>query len=50
MQTTIVAIGAADTPEQMDEMEENVYLADFHAGKGHLDQLAELDNRFHDIL
>lgn len=38
------------TPEQMDEMEENVYLADFHAGKGHLDQLAELDNRFHDIL
>ncbi len=38
------------TPEQMDEMEENVYLAEFHAGKGHLDQLAQLDNRFHDIL
>ncbi len=36
--------------EQMDEMEENVYLAEFHAGKGHLDQLAQLDNRFHDIL
>ena len=33
--------------EQMDEMEENVYLAEFHAGKGHLEQLAELDNRFH---
>jgi DNA-binding GntR family transcriptional regulator len=38
------------TKEQLDEMEENVYLADFHAKKGHLEQLAELDNRFHDIL
>ncbi len=38
------------TKEQMDEMEENVYLAEFHAKKGHLEQLAELDNRFHDIL
>lgn len=36
--------------EQMEEMEENIYLADFHAQKGHLDQMAELDNRFHDIL
>ncbi|MBE5883153.1 MAG: GntR family transcriptional regulator [Lachnospiraceae bacterium] len=38
------------TKEQMEEMEENVYLAQFHARKGHLEQLAELDNRFHDIL
>jgi len=38
------------TKEQMEEMEENVYLAEFHAKKGHLDQLAELDNRFHDIM
>lgn len=38
------------TPEQMEEMEENIYLSKFHAQKGHLDQLAELDNRFHDIL
>lgn len=38
------------TKEQMEEMEENVYLAKFHAQKGHLEQLAELDNRFHDIL
>ncbi len=38
------------TKEQMDEMEENVYLAEFHAGKGHLEQLAELDNRFHEIM
>ena len=36
--------------EQMDEMEENIYLSKFHAEKGHLEQLAELDNRFHDIL
>ena len=38
------------TQEQMNEMEENVYLAEFHAQKGHLEQLAEMDNRFHDIL
>ena len=38
------------TQEQMEEMEENVYLAEFHARKGHLEQLAELDNRFHDIM
>lgn len=38
------------TTEQMEEMEENIYLADFHAQKGHMDQMAELDNRFHDIL
>lgn len=38
------------TQAQMEEMEENVYLAEFHARKGHLDQLAELDSRFHDIM
>lgn len=38
------------TEEQLEELEENVYLADFHAKKGHLDQMAELDNRFHQIL
>ncbi len=38
------------TKEQLEELEENVYLAKFHAGKGHLEQLAELDNRFHHIL
>ena len=38
------------TKIQMEEMEENIYLAEFHAGKGHMDQMAELDNRFHDIL
>ena len=38
------------TDEQMEEMEENIYLSKFHADKGHLEQLAELDNRFHEIL
>ena len=38
------------TDEQMEEMEENIYLSKFHAQKGHLEQLAELDNRFHEIL
>lgn len=38
------------TNAQMEEMEENVYLAKFHAQKGHYDQLAVLDNRFHEIM
>lgn len=37
-------------PEQLEEMEENIYLASFHAAKGHMEQMAELDNRFHQIL
>ena len=27
-----------------------MYLAKFHASKGHMEQLPELDNRFHEIL
>ncbi len=38
------------TKEQIDEMEENIYLAKFHANKGNYEQMAELDNQFHDIL
>ena len=38
------------TKEQMDEMEENVYLARFHAQKGHVEQMTQLDGRFHEIL
>lgn len=38
------------TKEQMEEMEENIYLSEFHASKGHYDQMADLDNRFHEIL
>lgn len=36
--------------ELLEELEENVYLASFHASKGHMEQMAELDNRFHNIL
>lgn len=38
------------TSEQLEELEENVYLTSFHASKGHMEQMAELDNRFHHIL
>lgn len=38
------------TDEEMGEMEENIYLSDFHAAKGNYGQLAALDNRFHEIL
>lgn len=38
------------TQEKMEEMEENIYLSEFHASKGHMDVLADLDNRFHEIL
>lgn len=38
------------TQQQMDEMEETVYLSDFHAKKGHFDKVAELDSQFHEKL
>lgn len=38
------------TPQQMDEMEETVYLSDFHASRGHMDKVAELDSQFHEKL
>ena len=38
------------TEEQLEEMEENIYLAKFHAERGHFEQMAELDSRFHEIL
>lgn len=43
---------AADhmTKEQLEEMEENIYLSEFHLERGHTEQFAELDNRFHEIM
>lgn len=38
------------TKEQLDELEENIFLSDFHAGKGNAEQVVELDNKFHEIL
>lgn len=36
--------------EQLDELEENIYLSDFHSSKGNSEQVVELDNRFHEII
>lgn len=38
------------TKEQIEELEEILYLSDFHAEKEHHEQLVELDNRFHEII
>lgn len=38
------------TKEQLDELEENIYLSEFHVEKGNSEQVLELDNRFHEIL
>ncbi|MDE6874537.1 MAG: GntR family transcriptional regulator [Lachnospiraceae bacterium] len=36
--------------EGLEQLEEIVYLCEFHEKKGHLDQIVELDNRFHEII
>ena len=36
--------------EQLDELEEIVFRAEFHAKKGNAEQLVELDNKFHETL
>lgn len=38
------------TSAQMDEMEECIYLSEFHATKGHREIMAQMDNRFHEVL
>lgn len=38
------------TSEQMQVMEESVCLAEFHMQQGHMEQFAEQDSRFHEIL
>lgn len=38
------------TPEQIDLLEETVYLTGFHAEKGHAKQVFEMDNKFHETL
>lgn len=38
------------TKEQLDELEENIYLSDFHSAKGNFEQVVELDSKFHEIL
>ncbi len=36
--------------EQIEALEEIIYLSEFHLAKGHLEQLYELDNRFHEMI
>ncbi|MDO4292123.1 MAG: GntR family transcriptional regulator [Eubacteriales bacterium] len=38
------------TDKQLEELEENIYLSEFHASKNHAAQLTELDDAFHEIL
>jgi DNA-binding GntR family transcriptional regulator len=38
------------TDQQIEQLEEILYLSEFHLKKGHLDTLYELDNKFHDII
>lgn len=38
------------SPEQMEILEENIYLSEFHARKNHAQQLTQLDDQFHEIL
>lgn len=38
------------TEELLNELEENIYLSEFHVQKQHFEQVLELDNKFHEVL
>ena len=38
------------THEQMDRMDEAVYMAEFHYRRSHFDKMAEMDSNFHEIM
>ncbi len=38
------------TEDQIEDLEEVLYLSDFHARRNHYEQLVELDNKFHDLI
>lgn len=38
------------TEEQLEQLEEIIYLSEFHTKKKHMDQIVELDNKFHEII
>ena len=38
------------TKEQLEELEETVFLSEFHFSKKNWDQMLELDNRFHELV
>jgi len=43
-------VSLEEVKKQLDALEENIYLSEFHASKGHAQKLTELDDQFHDIL
>lgn len=38
------------TEAQIEDLEEVLYLSDFHRRRSHYDQMVELDNKFHDLI
>ena len=38
------------TEAQIEALDEVLYLSDFHARRGHNEQLVELDNKFHELI
>lgn len=38
------------TDEEIEALEEVMYLSDFHARRGHYDMMVELDNKFHELI
>ena len=38
------------TEAQIEELEEILYLSDFHGRRSHYDQLVDLDNKFHELI
>lgn len=38
------------TDAQIEDLEEILYLSDFHARRGHSEQMVELDNKFHELI
>ncbi len=38
------------TNAQIEDLEEILYLSDFHARRSHFEQIVELDNKFHDLI
>lgn len=38
------------TDEQLEQLEEIIYLSEFHTKKKHMEQIVELDNKFHEVI
>lgn len=38
------------TEEQLEQLEEIIYLSEFHTKKKHMEQIVELDNKFHEVI